>query len=450
VTSIRKTLHVITNSEVESWRTCHARWGFAYSELLRPVVRPRPLSFGGLYHAGAAEGWRAAWQEREASNETRALAACAAAFRAVAGAAEQNLQELGALPVNEREEAQGEVEAQRDVAQWAVLHYFEVRQADLRLLPLAIETPFDVPIPNNAGQPGYLRHAGVLDLVLWDSEQGAVIVVDHKTSTYGADVLGRKLPLDTQMSGYLRAVRWMLPQWDHFLMGGSVRTTPAAAALALEQIAAIRCAATGLLVFNVVRRAKPHEPKVNLLKLPAKAQKLDTELGRLWREQEADGIPRGEVSAAACDTTAKVYRNALLAQQIERHQAVTPKQHERLEQLERKGESYVEQLEFYRGEDELERWRQEMWVEARGMRAAERDPVLRTRNPSACSAPGSPRCVYAQVCLAPDSPEARAEFRVAASRHEEVSEAQNERHGASGEHDHGEAAGAGAPEDDPF
>lgn len=439
----RRRLHVFTNSEVETWRTCRARWGFTYAELMRPVVRPAPLSFGSLAHAGTAAGWRAAWDRPEDSVDNRALRAIPAAFEAIAAAAERSRLELAGLDQTAREEAEAELVERRDVAQWVVMHYFDVRRDDLRLVPLLVEAPFEVAVPTNAGVPGYLRHAGVLDLALWDREQATVALLDHKTSAYGADTLARKLPLDTQMTGYLRALRDLLEDYhpdSEPWLGAPLGARQAAGPFFQE----VRRAGTGLLLFNVLRRAKPHTPAVNKLALPAAVKKLETApLAILWREQEADGVPRGEVSAAAIDTTAKVYRQALQEQELARHQPITDKQRARLAQLEQRGETYVEGLEFYRGASELERWRREMWVEARQMRAAERDPLLRTRNPSACSSPSSPRCVYAPVCLAPDSPEARAEFRVASSRHEEVSEAHAERRSEGDERDGRAAPGAG-------
>jgi hypothetical protein len=430
-------LHVVTNSEVECFRTCRARWGFAYAEKLRPLSKPVPLSFGTIYHHGAAEGWRAAWEVAELAPADRALRASARAFKAVAEKAEESLAQLSG-----DDERQGEVEEHRDIAQWAVLHYFKTFQTDLRLVPLAIEAAFDVPIPDVRGRARHLRHDGVWDLVLWDEESGTVLLQDHKTTGLSPDVIGKRLPLDTQMSGYIRALHQLLPRYSPGVAPWHGSVPAAAAAHATARALEVRKAVIGPVVFNVVRRARPNEPSVNLLKMGKKQAVLDTPLAHLFRAQEADEIPRGEVSSAACDTTAEIYERALTAQQLERFQPPTEKQLARLEQLRRKGNNYVTQQEFYRGPQELERWRQEQWVEARLMAQAEVDPSLRTRNPGACTSPGSPSCVYAGVCQAPDSPEARAEFRVADERHEEVSEARNgirlEWDGA------GEEAGAGA------
>jgi hypothetical protein len=184
----------------------------------------------------------------------------------------------------------------------------------------------------------------------------------------------------------------------------------------------------------------PEEPKINLLRLPKAQAALHTPIADLLRAQEADGVPRGEVSAAAIDTTFEVYQAALEAQVRGRFQDITDKQNARLTELSARPDTYLAQLEFYRGPEELERWRREMWVESRLMRLSETDPSMRTRNPAACSLPQSPRCVYAGLCQDPTNPVARAEFRVAESRHEEVSAAHD------GQREHG-SGGFGAGEE---
>ena len=415
----RKHLQVITNSEVEDFRKCRAFWGYRYPEGLRATEEAAPLSYGDLYHKGAAAGWRMAWANDVAAPD-RLLRAGKGAWAAVELEFQTRVEALRVRASEHLEEQLGEQEEQRDTARWALAHYLEVRQLDLQKVPLAIEAPFQVPIPNAAGQAAILRQEGVLDLLLWDPDSGLLQLQDHKTTGDNLSTVLPKLPLNTQMSGYVLAVRRMIRNWDRGLLD---TTTPAARLAASNDWSRISSARVGAIAFNVSRRAVPNEPKVNLLKLTAKAAALDTPIARLVRLQENDKIPRGEVSVAACDTTARVYRAALEEQEIGRCQPITDKQREFLAALERQGDRWFQHLEFYRGEEELERWRQEMWTEAKLMREAERDPRLRTRNPHACTGPASPKCVYAAVCLNPSDPVARAEFRTATARHEEVAEA---------------------------
>ncbi len=425
----KKQLHVVTNSEVEAWRKCHAFWGFGYAEGLRPVVRPLPLSFGNIYHAGAAGGWRAAWSEPEASLDTRLAWAVTGARAAILAKAEAFLAELAAAPLgpdDNLQELQGVTEESRDIALWAAGHYFERVQPELDFVPLAIEAPFRIHVPNAGGAPSSLLDDGVMDLVLWDREGSRIVLQDHKGTAYGVHTLEQRVVLDTQITGYMIALRmllgrafsqksWADPFWSY---------APAAAQSMRDR--SVFLAGVGSGVFNVVRRHKPSQPKLNLL-----AKKWATlELQRaLYAAQEEDGVPRGEVSVAQIDTTPEVYADALLAQQVERGLEVTEKQRLLLQSLKARTDTFFCQVEFYRGPEEFERWRKELWVDAKRMRSALRKPEERTRNPSACTSPSSPICPYRAVCLAPDSPEARSGFRVAVNKHEEVREAQeHERH----------------------
>lgn len=422
--SAKRRLHVLTNSEIEDFRKCRAYWGFRYPDGLRQKVVGESLGFGKLYHAGAAEGWRSAWETDVLEEPIRVRAARAAesAILRVRKQTAQGVSELRAEAPEDEEERSAQAFEALATAEWALRHYFETRAADLRKIPLAIEAAFRCKIPNAAGNGGMLIQDGVFDLVLWDPLEGILSLEDHKTTGYGIETLAPRLPLDTQMSGYVRALRVLLDQ--QFPTGDFwAQTTWAARVAASVEAPRIQKAQVGSIAFNVVRRALPSTPSINLLKLPAGMAKLQTPLADLLRAQEADGVPRGLVSAALIDTTAAVYQEALDRQVHDRFQAVTDKQLQRLSELEQRRDGYFAQEQFYRGPDELERWRKEMWVEARQIREAERDPSMRTRNPHACTSPSAPKCVYAAVCLDPESPVARAEFRAATSRHEEIAEA---------------------------
>ncbi len=429
-------LHVITNSEIEDFRKCRALWGYRNAELLRPIHEPVSLNYGKLYHLGCDAGWTAAWEELSWSTGERLSRAISGALVAMHDAVAEHRTWLeGEAPFEQqeaREAALAELQEQAEVAQWAVAHYFQRRQQDLDLVPLAIEAPFDVPIPNRVGQAGNLRQDGKMDLVLWDREACQVLLHEHKTTQYGVQTYESRLPLLTQPTGYLRALRTMMDRaygegwWEGEVfrageMGFWSHTTPAVMKLMVAERGTILGATTGTIAFNVSRRAQPHKPKVNKLRMPASAAKLDTPLARLLKEQEADGVNRGEVSVAEIDTLPEVYERALLEQAQVRHQPITDEQRAKLAALQAKSRSFFEQFEFYRGPAELERWRKEMWVEARQIREAEREPSMRTRNPHACTGPGSPPCTFSAVCLAPDDPVARAAFRVAAVKHEELS-----------------------------
>jgi len=421
-------LHVVTNSEVEDFDRCHAYWGFRYAEGLRAQEEGGATGYGELYHEGCRAGWHAAWQDPELPLETRRQVASAAAMLAIHQLAANRRTELHSeRTAAELEEAEAELNEHTEVAQWAVFHYFHQLTTDLDLVPLAIEATFSVPIPTRSGQGGMLRQDGKMDLVLWDRRAAQIVLEDHKTTGYAVQAYEGKLQLLPQPTGYLRALGvllervWIEGWWPEAPATGFWgNTTPAAMQIMARERLPILQSAVGQIAFNVSRRAKPKRPDVNLLRVAKGILAVNPTLAALVAAQEEDQVPRGEVSSAEIDTLPEVYEAALVEQETARALPRTEKQTARLAALRGKVSSYFQRYEFYRGPAELERWRQEMWVKAKAIRAAEREPAQRTRNPQACTGPGAPKCLYAPVCLSPEDPVPRAGYRVATTRHEEL------------------------------
>ncbi len=418
---MKKMLHVVTNSEVSTFRQCRARHGFAYIDLLRPLVTPMPLAWGDLYHHGAEVGWQAAWRDTEASTETRLQLALGAAPVAIAERAAKHIKTIEETSFEEHVDKDAlcsETEESAKVASWSVGHYFQQARGDLSMVPLLIEGSFQAQIPTAAGVGGLLASAGKMDLLLWDRELGRIVVQDHKG--IGSDVHGieKRLELDTQLVGYVCGAKALLKALrTPGDIDKALQTTQAAKLVAAKDWGNLMGATVGSIAYNVVRRKMPNRPHLNLLK---KSQCLIPEQFALLREQEADGNPRGEVSVAAIDTLPEIYQQALEAQIMDRSLPATDKQQALLAKLRASGDTYFTQIEYFKGADAIERWRQELWVEAKRMRQAERDPAQRTRNPLACTLPSSPRCPYATVCLTPNDPAAQRGYRVAKSKHEEL------------------------------
>lgn len=419
-----KHLQILTNSELNTHRLCPARWGFAYVELLRPLVMARPLQWGDLYHCGAEAGWEAAWSVPEASVGQRLALALGAAPVAIAERAAEHIREIEGLEgVENKDQLCEETEQAAKVASWSVAHYFSCARSDLAMVPLMIEGTFQVQIPTVRGVGGRLATSGVVDLLLWDREAGRLVVQDHKG--IGGDVHGvqKRVELDTQLVGYVCAVGALVrsvkvPADVERLF----KTTPAAALLAASQWPEVQRATIGCVAYNVVRRRMPAEPSVNLLK---KNQIVTAEQRQLFEQQEQDGEGRGEVSVAAIDTLPQIYQQALERQVVERLLPVTDKQLARMQQLRERGDTFFTQIEYFKSTDAIERWRRELWVEAKRIRAAERDPALRTRNHQACTLPASPACPYATICLMPDDPNVRRGYRQALTKHEELIDGRN-------------------------
>jgi hypothetical protein len=161
----------------------------------------------------------------------------------------------------------------------------------------------------------------------------------------------------------------------------------------------IQRAQTGLVAFNVMRGKLPSQPKIN---------------------------QKGDVSVAECSTLPEIYEQALLDQAMERGIEITPKQRERLEKIRAKAR-WFEQMEFPRGDEEIQRWLAETLVKARMIRESGRNPELRVRRPVHCSSASSYVCAYKAICIDPTSDAVRrTSYRVAIDSHEEVAEAKEQ------------------------
>jgi hypothetical protein len=424
-------LTVLSNSEVTTHRNCGQLHHFAYVQLLRPEVSALPLTAGNMMHRAIAAGWRAAWSEIELTREERVQRAVAAALQSLA------------------EEPPGidpELEEARAIFAWAVPHYFEVQAHSLTHVPVWIEHSFRFRLRNASGDPAHIVYEGGVDLVLWDRSSNCLVVEDHKSTSYAIESFEGRLALDTQTTGYVVALR------EHFLPRGAVTlaaaidectTTKAAKAVMMANALALSTAKIGNVAFNAIRKRKPEEPGINLLK---KGQVVTSLQKTLFEAQTTDGQPRGEVSVRQIDTTAEVYANALNDQFFERELPITEKQQAILQGLKAKRSSYCGKLEFFRGAPEIERWRKEIWAEAKQIRETELHGKMPIRNPGNCTRPSSPRCAYEALCLAPDDPVIRKSFRVALTKHEELSHGDQEKQqkgGGQNDADPQQAAQAG-------
>lgn len=399
---------VLTNSELNTWRSCPHRWGLEYEEGLRPKVEAQPLRWGNMFHEGAAAGWSCASTGEIIRDTSNRVVASEVAVGTVIDMARYELenyvrQYLEALPDSDNvDELRKETQADAECVSWALGHYFESVKHDLQKIVLAVEQPFELKLPNSKGtaRGSWITYSGKIDLVLWDPVMQRIEVQDHKGTGASIDTFERKLELDTQMTGYLVAVR-------HLLKTGQL-THPDLPKDAWKR--------TGLIQNNVIRRKIPGTPKLNKL---TKKQCTREVHAAAMAYQESSGEPQGLVSVAQCDTTAVIYEDALALQVDDRCLDVTQAQADVFQRLQSRGDTFFGQYSFMRDDDEVERWRREVWVHGRHIRAAKKEPLERTRNPGACSLATSPRCPYAAVCQSNDSA-TRMDFRQAKQRHEEL------------------------------
>lgn len=396
--------HLVTYSEVETFRTCPLKHHFRYRERLRLQRSSARTRIGQAYHRGVEVGVLAGFRWIFDTQGSAVDAARVATAAGVTAAIEQVDLDWQAVDASVRDEAREEAEREdaeaRHVLPWMIEHYFSRTSSDfVRYVPLAVERAFEVPIDHRGARGGPLWHAGVMDLAFFDLDFGDILLTDHKTVDVAPWNVERRVELDPQLAGYVAALRALQRR------GKIEPLFPMTAPGGIEK------AKTGRVVYSVMRRARPETPRTN---------------------------QDGTVSVAACDTTAALYAAAVEAQAEpewltkgrekggaraaeveERWKTLRAKQAVVLERLENQGDRYFARAEFWRDDDEIERWRREMYVEAARIRRADRDPSERTRSPGACTMPWSPPCEYRLVCLQ-DAPETRSQYRVAEVAHEEI------------------------------
>lgn len=400
-------LQVVTNSELGTFRNCSQLHGFIYPDLLRPKLEAPYFAEGHAYHAGAEAAILRAFDPDVVADplEHRQAEAITAGRNAAAESWRAYHKRLREVEISDEHRA-GLLERAGEmttVIGAMVERYVRGVPSDFeRLIPLATEYRFEIPIPDaSGGLRSRVRLRGVIDAIWWDPDQADLVIDDHKTTASGADTITRNLGADPQLCGYLVAVRHLLRRrLGELINVGTLRArgiSESALADLLQRAAgggvAIR---TGRIRYNVLRKKIPTEPKV---------------------------LKSGLVSSAkTIDTTAEVYGAALVGQGLHGTPA-TEAQLALLETLREKPDRWFSQIETWRTPEEIERWRVEAVVDARRIRALERDPGTRTRNLWYCTGPGG-SCAHRPICdVARDAATAPPEildlFRIADSKHEE-------------------------------
>lgn len=167
---------LLTTSRLKTARSCqrehHYRYGLGY----RPVDTDGVLRFGTLVHAGLEQWWLNRW------DNARRLECALAAL-------------------------DGETDPYERMRAEVMLRGYEARWSEDRYDPIAVEAEFRGPVVNPAtGKPSVTwQLAGKLDVLARHIDTGAVVVIEHKTSSEdvstGSDYW-KRLRLDSQVSIY--------------------------------------------------------------------------------------------------------------------------------------------------------------------------------------------------------------------------------------------------------
>lgn len=169
--------NILTNSRMRTWRECRRKHGLMYLEGWRPVRRGEALRFGSLIHEGLE-----AWWADDASGRL------VAAFERIEGKGFDLFEQAAAE----------ELLAGYD-ARWG---------ADDRYETLAVEDSFFVPMlnPETGAASRTWVLGGKIDGIVRDRQTGAVLILEHKTTTENfadpVDPYWTKLGMDSQVSHY--------------------------------------------------------------------------------------------------------------------------------------------------------------------------------------------------------------------------------------------------------
>jgi hypothetical protein len=387
----------VSHSELSFWRDCPALWGFRYGERLVPIVEAKAILRGRFFHTAIGAAYQT-WADglpcvprdglpcvpRESDLEGIAVKALQGAYKAAVSQAKGTPEQLEEL----RETAEEGEELDRSMLSHALRVTVPIDR-DRGLVPFLVEEPFDVPLPDSIGRSvHHLRYIGVIDLVWWDPAHKSLLLEEHKTSVASASEIARRLEVDPQAAGYVYALRYML---DHGELSQELLN---AGILTVGGVTDPRDISVGAIRYSVSRRKIPSTPLV---------------------------LKGGTVSTKPIDTTPEIYAAALEAQEKE----PTPLRHEKqqalLARLRVRGDAFFSRFEHWQTIGQMQRWRDEVFVDAARIRAARRQPRLRTRNVGHCTRPGSRRCRYASICLEPNAVEVRErEFQVHPPREKKV------------------------------
>ncbi|MNY85661.1 PD-(D/E)XK nuclease superfamily protein [compost metagenome] len=189
--------YYVHNSEITTMKRCGLKWHYAYVRKLEPVIKPRPLYLGSVFHAGLQYLYLG-----KDANKAMALAV---------GEDIQNVIQSGKLSGHVLDDYIRESYTRLELCQRVMDGYIEYDKqypifgegnlANLDGIPL-IERTFEVPIEGLFYNGYPVMYRFTLDMAY--ERNGAIWLVDHKTGKQLMDV--RKLDLDTQLSLYIWAL----------------------------------------------------------------------------------------------------------------------------------------------------------------------------------------------------------------------------------------------------
>lgn len=362
---------IFTNSELGTWRTCRRKWELAYEQQLTPRATKRYLSVGSAIHEGAERMYRILHSLDKPDDRER-RAALQRITSVFSPTFDDSLESVRRICVRAAVDSLVDApleDAERDVA-------YEEAQAAVRMFVNAwyehdraryqvvdVERMFVCKVLNDEGtNRNKIRTRGKFDLVLRDRETGELILGEHKSTAGAAYDLEMRIDVDPQVAGYVYAASQ--------LYGEPVNR----------------------VIYNVVRKKPPQDPKVN---------------------------KDGTVSMAKCDTTREYYQIALEAQRM---RGIEPneKQQEFLFTLPETTSRWAHRLDYRIDPEQVEQWRRDVIADGQLMRLYRRGMLPASRNGASCRGIVQPDCPYRPLCLKAHPEIVASEYDTRVHRHPEL------------------------------
>jgi len=175
------TIHVVSYSEMDTFRQCPHKWDLSYQQRWRPPETSRALAVGSLWHAVLEQHYLAI-MAKQAGEDAPAVG-------------REGEKQISTLLHDES----GEQSEEQVLVEWMYAGYLDQYGLDPEWTILAVEWAGEFWLPTPRGTRSRLRLKMRLDLIVRDPN-GNIWVVDHKS---GRDLpRARMLEMDDQFGLY--------------------------------------------------------------------------------------------------------------------------------------------------------------------------------------------------------------------------------------------------------
>jgi len=250
------------------------------------------------------------------------------------------------------------IEKASELARSMMSRYIDKYQGDMGdWVILGTEVVFDIPLSNTLA-PGW-RLTGAIDLLVYEPSSNRIIVIDHKTTAaYSPQAAKRTYEMSPQSWAYLYAIRTAMYSDSDDISISVDRNKLAEFKDKAPQIG---------FLYNFLRKKIPSVPKV---------------------------LKNGTISKASCDTTYKVFTNALR----DANQVFTDYE-DQLAMLSKKGDAFLFRVDTQPQSSVIEQWLSDAVAVTKEIDAGHEANAWR-RSTNQCNPLGR-RCEFLDICVDP-------------------------------------------------